>query len=336
MNTPPNGSKSKAALLALSMLIIAMGGLLSCEQQPKSIFEQQAESKSTEELAIDEENKVLIAPVETAASTNNNVNSNANNSTNTNVTDTLERQDVIKINKQQAIARQPNCDASKKSCQYFELNVLKFIPEQPWLTSIMWKTIAQVLVPEAPLASQDQAAKNKILMLLKQVEYADNETNTLPMYGRIDTELVLHPITNSDTNKQGAPTTMATGYLLVRSTEERGSSTQHLNYVMLDVEKKLQLTIEDILVAKDSKDQLLTSLQKARKDWLVSKGMVETDGDKRLLQLSSQWYLDEQGLHMVYRSGELIKAQTHTVDLIVPYRLLIGLIKPSYVVKKSS
>lgn len=323
MNAPPNGSKSKAALLALSVLIIAMSGLLSCEQPPKSMFEQQAESKSAEELSIDEDDKVLVAPVDTAASANNNVNSNANSS-------------VIKINKQQAIARQPNCDASKKSCQYFELNVLKFIPEQPWLTSIMWKTIAQVLVPEAPLASQDQAAKNKILMLLKQVEYADNETNTLPMYGRIDTELVLHPITNSDTNKQGAPTTMATGYLLVRSTEERGSSTQHLNYVMLDVEKKLQLTIEDILVAKDSKDQLLISLQKARKNWLVSKGMVETDVDKRPLQLSSQWYLDEQGLHMFYHSGELIKAQTHTVDLIVPYRLLTGLIKPSYVVKKSS
>lgn len=324
MNAPPNGSKSKAALLALSVLIIAMGGLLSCEQPPKSMFEQQAESKSSKELPIDKEDKVLVAPVDTSASANNNVNSNANSS-------------VIKINKQQAIARQPNCDASKKSCQYFELNVLEFIPEQPWLTSIMWKTIAQVLVPEAPLASQDQIAKNKILMLLKQVEYADNQTNTLPMYGRIDTELVLHPIyTKSDTDDQSAPATVATGYLLVSSTEERGSSTQHLNYVMLDVEKKLQLTIEDILVTKDSKDQLLTSLQKARKDWLVSKGMVETDGDKRLLQLSSQWYLDEQGLHMVYRSGELIKAQTHTVDLIVPYRLLTGLIKPSYVVKKSS
>lgn len=323
MNAPPNGSKSKAALLALSVLIIAMSGLLSCEQPPKSMFEQQAESKSAEELSIDEDDKVLVAPVDTAASANNNVNSNANSS-------------VIKINKQQAIARQPNCDASKKSCQYFELNVLEFIPEQPWLTSIMWKTIAQVLVPEAPLASQDQIAKNKILMLLKQVEYADNQTNTLPMYGRIDTELVLHPIyTKSDTDDQSAPA-VATGYLLVSSTEERGSSTQHLNYVMLDVEKKLQLTIEDILVTKDSKDQLLISLQKARKDWLVSKGMVETDGDKRLLQLSSQWYLDEQGLHMVYRSGELIKAQTHTVDLIVPYRLLTGLIKPSYVVKKSS
>ncbi len=323
MNAPPNGSKSKAALLALSVLIIAMGGLLSCEQPPKSMFEQQAESKSAKELPIDKKDKVLVAPVDTSASANNNVNSNANSS-------------VIKINKQQAIARQPNCDASKKSCQYFELNVLEFIPEQPWLTSIMWKTIAQVLVPEAPLASQDQIAKNKILMLLKQVEYADNQTNTLPMYGRIDTELVLHPIyTKSDTDDQSAPATVATGYLLVRSTEERGSSTQHLNYVMLDVEKKLQLTIEDILVTKDSKDQLLISLQKARNNWLVSKGMVETDVDKRPLQLSSQWYLDEQGLHMIYRSGELIKAQTHTVDLIVPYRLLTGLIKPSYVVQKA-
>ena len=327
MSAPVNGSKSKAALLALSLLMIAMGGLLSCEQQPKSMFEQQAESKSAKELSIDKEDKVLVAPVDTAASANN----NSSNSANSNVNNS-----IIKINKQQAIARQPNCDASKKSCQYFELNVLEFIPEQPWLTSIMWKTIAQVLVPEAPLASQDQTAKNKILMLLKQVEYADDQTNTLPMYGRIDTELVLHPIhTNSDTDDQSVPSTTATGYLLVRSTEARGSSIQHLNYVMLDIEKKLQLTIEDILVAKNSKDQLLASLQKAREDWLVSKRMVETTVDKKPLQLSSQWYLDEQGLHMVYLSGELIKAQTHTVDLIVPYRLLTGLIKPHYVVQKA-
>lgn len=324
MNAHPNGSKYRITLLALSVLITAMGGLLSCEQQPQSMFEQQAESKSANELAIDEKVEEVVASVETE------------DTANSKVADTLKSQDVIKVNKQQAIARQPNCDTNQKTCQYFELNVLEFTPKQPWLTSIMWKTIAQVLAPGEPLASQDQTAKNTILMLLKQVEYAERKTNTLPMYERIDTELVLHPvrIANSGTNEQSTLETIATGYLLVRSTKERGSSTQHLNYVMLDVQKKLQLTIEDILLPNVNKDQLLMSFQKAKKDWLISQGIVETDLDEWSLQLSKQWYLDEQGLHMVYRSGALITAHPHGVDLMVPYRLLTGLIKPHYVVQK--
>ncbi len=318
MKAKSNKPKLKSALLALSMLIAAAGGLLSCEQPPKSIFEQQAESKSANELATDADDKIVV-PI-----------------ANSNAADDLERQPVIAIttNKQQAIARQPNCDPNQQVCQYFELNVLEFIPKQPWLNSIMWKTIAQVLVPEAPLASQDQTAKNKILMLLKQVEYAENETNTLPIYERIDTELVLHstPI-NRDPNRQSI---IATGYLLVRSTEKRDNSTQYRHYVMLDIEKKIQLTIEDILLPEVSEDQLLTSLQKIKKDWLVSQGIIENYLNDRPLPLSKQWYLDEQGLHMVYQSQELINAHTTTaVDLVVPYDLLKGLIRPYYVIQKA-
>lgn len=323
MRAKPNGPKLKSALLALSMLIAATGGLLSCEQPPKSIFEQQAEIKSANELKTDPDDKIVVAPVASS-----------------NATDNLERQPVITIttNKQQAIARQPNCDPNQQVCQYFELNVLEFIPKQPWLNSIMWKTIAQVLVPEAPLASQDQTAKNKILMLLKQVEYAENETNTLPIYERIDTELVLHPTPiNRDTNHHS---TIATGYLLIRSTEKRDNSTQYRHYVMLDIEKKIQLTIEDILLPEVSEDQLLTSFQKVKKEWLVSQGIIadsyaENHLNDRLLPLSKQWYLDEQGLHMVYQSQELISAHTTAVDLVVPYSLLKGLIRPYYVVQKA-
>lgn len=318
--------KLKANWLALSILIAATGGLLSCEQQPKSMFEQQAEIKSNNELATDIDDKITVAPVNTQGTAPIADSSLNNDSENQQVT-------AIKTNKQQAIARQPNCDANEKICQYFELNVLEFIPKQPWLTSIMWKTIAQVLAPEAPLASQDQIAKNTILRLLKQVEYGDNETDTLPIYERIDTELVLHPV-HSNTNDQGVLATIATGYLSVRSVEERDSSAQRLSYVMLDVEKKLQLTIEDVLLPEVNKNQLLTSLQKAKKNWLISQGVAKNQLDDRPLQLSKQWYLDDQGLHMVYQSGELINAHTTVVDLIVPYELLEGLMKPYYIVRE--
>ncbi|MDN5565156.1 MAG: hypothetical protein L0G25_00030 [Psychrobacter sp.] len=309
------------------MLIAATSGLLSCEQQPKSMFEQQAEIKSDNELATDTDDTITVAPVNTKG---------IEPIADSGVINDLEDQQVmaIRTEKQQAIARQPNCDANERICQYFELNVLEFIPKQPWLTSIMWKTIAQVLAPEAPLASQDQIAKNTILRLLKQVEYGDNETDTLPIYERIDTELVLNPIYNNS-NSQSDIATIATGYLLVRSTEEPDNSAQRLSYVMLDVEKKLQLTIEDVLLPEANKNQLLTSLQKAKKEWLISQSVAKNQLDDRPLQLSKQWYLDDQGLHMVYQSGELINANTTAVDLIVPYNLLEGLIKPYYVVQKA-
>ena len=325
MKAQANVPKLEVNWLVLSMLIAATGGLLSCEQQPKSMFEQQAEIKSDNELATDTDDTITVAPVNTKG-----IEPIADSS----VINDLENQQVIAIRteKQQAIARQPNCDANEKICQYFELNVLEFIPKQPWLTSIMWKTIAQVLAPEAPLASQDQIAKNTILRLLKQVEYGDNETDTLPIYERIDTELVLNPVHNNP-NAQSAFATIPTGYLLVRSTEEPDSSAQRLSYVMLDVEKKLQLTIEDVLLPEANKNQLLTSLQKAKKDWLISQGIAENHLDEWPLKLSKQWYLDDQGLHMVYQSGELMNAHTTAVDLIVPYNLLEGLIKPYYIVQ---
>ena len=38
---------------------------------------------------------------------------------------------AINITNQQTIAQQPHCDAVQYHCQYFELNVLSFTPDQP-------------------------------------------------------------------------------------------------------------------------------------------------------------------------------------------------------------
>lgn len=321
MNTQINWPKS---IIAVSLMLIVLGGSLSgCDQQPKSMFEQQADSESAPKTTqIITDDSLLVTPGTTADSAVDEGSS-------------LPAIVNVKANKLQAIANQPNCDSSEKVCQYFELNVLEFTPEQPWLTSIMWKTIAQVIAPETPLASQDQTAKNTILMLLKQVEYGDQVVSTLPLYERIDTELILHPIGTKDIHSD----TVVTGYLLVRSTIELGSTHQYLNYVMLDMQKKLQLTIEDILLPQVNIDSLLISIQNAKQNWLASKGFtkdkLKSDRHNLSSPLSQQWYLDEQGLHIVYQSGELVDTYTDAVDLVVPYKLLVDIIVPSYIVQNN-
>ena len=330
MNGKLTQLKQALTLLIVAASLIVSTSLIGCNQQPKSMFERQAETESADDRTVIVDNTTSGA---SAFAENSSADSTVS---------------PIQVKKQQAIARQPNCDASKKACQYFELNILEFMPKQPWLSSIMWKTIAQVLAPEAPLASQDQTAKDTILMSLKQVEYGEQVVATLPMYERIDTELVLHP-TRTITQGSGATETketIATGYLLVRSVEEYGSTQQYLHYVMVDVQKKLQLTIRDILLPKVSTDALLLAFTNAQQEWLMLQGVDQDQLGKWPLQLSDQWYLDEQGLHMVYQSRQLLAKQTvatdtplHTradteiVDLVVPYTLLEGLIRPYYKVE---
>lgn len=258
-------------------------------------------------------------------------------------TDTLNNSfaTTIKVNKQQAIARQPNCDALQTSCQYFELNILEFSPEQPWLTTIMWQTIARALAPETPLASQDQTAKKTVAMLFSQIEYSEKVVTSLPMYQRIDTELVINPITDSSVTGQDASSlgpsdnNIATGYLVIRSKQHRSDSQQQLIYVMLDMQKELQLTIEDILLAEVSTDELLVAFQTVKKEWLTLQGIEKKYHEDWPLHLSRQWYLNEQGLHMFYQSGELLNAKTDAVDMVVPYHRLQGLIKPRYIVQSA-
>ncbi len=325
INAKRNQSKNITSLWLSVVFLFSITSLIGCDQQPKSMFEQQADNKAADKIVIaSDDQSVLIKP----------------DLSKDRISGETNKMAAIQVNKQQAIAHQRNCDPNKKPCQYFELNVLGFVPEQPWLSSIMWKTIAQILAPSTPLASQDQAAKNTILMLLKQIEYSEQAVNTSSLYQRIDTELVLNRVgtSNADAAIEASSKSepMVTGYLLVRSTVKRGSSPHHLDYVMLDIQKKLQLTIEDILLPTVSTDSLLLAFQGAKEDWLISQGVAKDSVDDWSLPLSQQWYLDEQGLHLVYQSTELLEVDTEAADLLVPYSQLTALIKPAYIVQKHS
>ncbi len=318
MNAQHSAYVHKSPVLMWTILVVILAALSGCKPQPQSMFEQQAEGESANQIDTNSDvslgdDTVTVDTVDPVSSSN------------------LAAPD-IKIIKQQAVARQPNCQA--KSCQYFELNIVDFSPKQPWLTSIMWQSIAHVLAPEMPLASQDEAAKKIILMLLNQIEYGESTVSTIPMYQRIDTEMVFNPNFGKDK--------VATGYLAIRSSVSKDDSNEQFNYVMLDMQKKLQLDIEDILLPESDPDELLATFQTAKKDWLSLQGVEAQYVDEWPLQLSEQWYLDESGLHMVYQADSLLdtsdpsKDSNNSVDLLVPYALLQGLVKPSYIVQASN
>ena len=315
MKAEPKASLPIKFYLSIGAMIILSAQILSCSQQPKSMFEQQAEANSASDIEIVNnielgQEVAIVAPKSAPG----------DGAQTTHIT----------IKSEQAIAQQPNCDPVQKQCQYFELNVLGFTPKQPWLTSIMWRTIAQVLAPQMPLASQDQTAKDTVAMLFNKVEYGELVDSTLPMYQRIDTELVLNPVI-SDTDSELEA--VASGYLLVRSNLQQGADRQHLNYVMLDMQKKLQLTLQDILLPQSDPDALLAIFKDAKQQWLHSQNIEDPDIKDQPLTLSKQWYLDAKGLHMVYQAGELLPNQTDVVDLIAPYSLLQGVVKAHYMVQ---
>lgn len=340
MNTHTHQPKSSTPSLLLGLLLAISSILIGCEVQPNSLFEQQAEAESANKIKAPSNAKTqvaVIAPV-MPNTTNNNV---------------VTRLNVVK---KQVIAQQPNCEAAQRDCQYLELNILHFNPEQPWLTSIMCQTIARVLSPTTPLASEDETAKKTVSMLFNQVAYAEQAVPTLPMYQRIDTELVLNPTiskpaisklqqnnnntstsqTNPSKNEVGAADS---GYLVIRSNQHRGvNRQQQVSYVMLDIQKKLKLTINDILLPQVSTDELLLTVQTAKDEWLTLQNNGLQNANPKDLQptslaLSQQWYLDDKGLHMVYQAGELSDRQHETTDLIVPYTALQSLIKPQYIVQ---
>ncbi|MEC5209497.1 hypothetical protein RCH20_000546 [Psychrobacter sp. PL15] len=324
-------------LLTLTMLLTISSSLLSCAQQPQSMFEQQANAESAYDIEL-----------------NNNL-----GSANTVGASGAAVSSAIQASKQQAIARQPNCNPRQTRCQYFELNVLEFSPEQPWLNSIMWQTIARKLAPETPLASQDEVAKKTVSMLFNQIEYGEQTVKSLPMYQRIDTELVLNlpsetiPLnarasdnerfsnqvssiaSNNQLNAESELGYLTTGYLKISLQQHRNGSQQQFTYVMFDLQKELQLAIGDILLPEVSVDELVLVFQNARKKGLSLQGIEQKYHEDWPLQLSQQWYLDPQGLHMVYQSGAPLTTKTEAIDLLVPYTLLQGLVKPRYMVPPS-
>lgn len=274
--------------------------LLGCSPNPKSMFEQQAEDKSEVPTVAGERVSHLPNKPESPLA-------------------------AVVIHRQQAIARQPNCEGAQ--CQYFELNTLSFDPDLPWLSHVMWQSIARTLDPSTPLVAEDETAKQNLSMLLNQIAYGEQVVTTQPLYQRVDTDLVINPVAQ---NGSGA----ATGYLMIRLNKHRkGSQHQQLNCIMLDLKKQVQLTIDDMLLPNSSTDQLLEAFIPVKIKWLSNQGVEAKYLEDSPPPKTDQWYLDEKGLHLIYHSGELLAFVPNTAELIVPFSKLDGFIKPEFIIK---
>lgn len=317
------------------MLVLASQVLLGCAPQPESMFEQKAEEEAANEIGAHStiQNYELSKPSTSSAA---------------NALDKTGHKQALPINisKQQTIARQPNCNAQQTSCQYLEINTLAFTPPQPWLANIMWQTVARTLSPDTPFTSQQQVARDSVSALLKQIEFRSEGVSSQPKYQRIDTDLVLNQGLSADSVAASNGSNMdshmnnevMTGYLLVESTQQRSEDHQqgHRDYVMLDMQKKLQLTVEDVLLADADTQKLLSTFNTIKKQWLAEQGVEQQYLEEWPLPLSEQWYIDQQGLHLVYQSGELLNTQLQPVDFVVPFTQLQGIVKPSYMVRLST
>ena len=317
------------------MLVLASQVLLGCAPQPESMFEQKAEEEAANEIGAHStiQNYELSKPSTSSAA---------------NALDKTGHKQALPINisKQQTIARQPNCNGQQTSCQYLEINTLAFTPPQPWLANIMWQTVARTLSPDTPFISQQQVARDSVSALLKQIEFRSEGVSSQPKYQRIDTDLVLNQGLSADSVAASNGSNMdshmnnevMTGYLLVESTQQRSEDHQqgHRDYIMLDMQKKLQLTVEDVLLADADTQKLLSTFNTIKKQWLAEQGVEQQYLEEWPLPLSEQWYIDQQGLHLVYQSGELLNTQLQPVDFVVPFTQLQGIVKPSYMVRLST
>ena len=324
----------KGAVLVI-MLVLASQVLLGCAPQPESMFEQKAEEEAANEIGAHStiQNYELSKPSTSSAA---------------NALDKTGHKQALPINisKQQTIARQPNCNAQQTSCQYLEINTLAFTPPQPWLANIMWQTVARTLSPDTPFISQQQVARDSVSALLKQIEFRSEGVSSQPKYQRIDTDLILNQGLSADSVAASNGSNMdshmnnevMTGYLLVESTQQRSEDHQqgHRDYVMLDMQKKLQLTVEDVLLADADTQKLLSTFNTIKKQWLAEQGVEQQYLEEWPLPLSEQWYIDQQGLHLVYQSGELLNTQLQPVDFVVPFTQLQGIVKPNYMVRLST
>jgi len=310
-------------------VVLASTILLGCAPQPESMFEKQAEEEAANEIGVHSTIENHKSSQSSTASTANSLDKTSH-----------KQASPINISKQQTIARQPDCDAQQTSCQYLELNILTFTPPQPWLANIMWQTVARTLSPDTPFTSQQQVARDSVSALLKQIEFRSEGVSSQPNYQRIDTDLILNQSLNTDSAVANSNTDDAvmTGYLLVESTQQRSEDHQQgrRDYVMLDMQKKLQLTVEDILLPAADTQKLLSAFKAVKKQWLTKQGVEQQDLEQWPLPLSEQWYIDQQGLHLVYQSGELLNTQLQEVDFVVPFTQLQDIVKPSYMVTLST
>lgn len=215
------------------------------------------------------------------------------------------------------------------ACVEFELNSLDFSPVQPWLSDIMWQTIAHQVVPDKTLSNEGGTAKIAVRMVLRQIRGLQSPALNLPIYQYINTEF------NGNKNQ--------TGYLKIDSIQQRYEHSPKLKYSyykMVDIADKKQLSFNDILNPKYNKETLLMLLQQMPKA-----SQSESELIYHLpIDLPAQWYMDDAGLHLLYQPGEMIEEAldiqaTRTennnnlnriIEMVVPYEIINIILKPQY------
>lgn len=296
----------KLSTIALASFVAIVTS--ACSPAPQSVAEQQVDTiKSTNK----DNAEPLIIKAESAKSSDKN--------------DDYIPAPNVTAKPQQAIARQPNCDPETTVCQYFELTTLSFEPEQRWLTHILWQSIARILDPKTPLVSEDESAKKMVTKLFNQIAYGEAPQATQPMYQRVDTAFVKI--------SSGSPDKAALSYLKISLNKHREDNPpQALSYIMLEMQKQLQLNLTDILLPTADLDDVMRAAEPAKIKWLSDQGIEAKFLEDWSIEPPEQWYLNNDGLHLVYQPKEILETIEAPADLIVPFNELQGMIKPRYVV----
>lgn len=326
------GRKSGAVALAAFILpacILISAGLTGCSPSPKSMFEQQAEEQTKDQSKEQKKEQKKEQNEEPAFDNQDPMQALDKEPLSDIANQSVSPLSAVTIYRRQAIARQPNCDDAAADCQYLELNTLSFDPDLPWLTHILWPNLARLLDPTMPLVAEEDSAKKAILKLFNQIAYGDQVVATRPLFQRLDTDLVINP-----TSKQG----VSTGYLKLGLSQQRsGRLHEKERLIMLDLTKELQLNLKDVLEPNIDQSELLAKFVPAKLNWLSDHG-IDAKGLAAWPVDTDQWYLDENGLHLLF-SAEDLSAITLTsistaqsADLTVPFSNLNGIIKPEFII----
>lgn len=105
-----------------------------------------------------------------------------------------------------------------------------------------------------------------------------------------------------------------------------------IDYYVLDIDRKKQLMLDDILL-KGQKPKLDALLHQAYRDW-VKKQMPDLDlaeyEESWPYKLTENYTFDQNGLSFLFQEYEIAAYAVGMPELTVPYSQLKGIIKPEY------
>ena len=103
-----------------------------------------------------------------------------------------------------------------------------------------------------------------------------------------------------------------------------GQRIQHQEYINLDLEHKKRLALHEIMLT--TREAELMNVVDQQYPNKLKKGKVK----QSQLRLSDNYYLDRQGLVLVYPQNELSLGAQGVLELKVPYSQLNGILQPRY------